>query len=245
MRFFLLFLCIVSVYAKTVDAEYKVTFGLFGTVGKAYAHFESNATNYAISIKAKAAGIAKVFANNRVEEYGSQGTVTKEGILKPKIFYRLKQTSKRRDFKKYIFDYEKKTITLLTDKEKYGVFHTRNKEILSYFTKNDVLTLYYNLHFYLRPNQNLYRFQAVGGSEQDGKIDVKILQGKERAKIQKLLKVDGLYLAVKLYQKIFASKEGQLYVVLGKDNIAKRGLLKDVIFFGDVKGILVKKEVRE
>ncbi|BAF70475.1 DUF3108 domain-containing protein [Nitratiruptor sp. SB155-2] len=246
MRYFYTFLfCTVTLFAKTIDAEYKVTFGLFGTVGKVHAHYESNATDYKILIKAKAVGMAKLFSHKRVEEYGSEGTIGQNGLLQPKLFYRIKQTTKRRDYKRYIFDYQNRKIILYTDKNKYGKFHVKHKELLPYFTDNDVLTLYFNLQKNLKPNRLHYRFQAVGGSEQNGKIDVDILQGKAKSKIKNLLKVDGLYLAVKLYQKIFASKEGLLYIVLDKDGIAKRGLLKDVIFFGDVKGILTKKEVRE
>ena len=63
--------------------------------------------------------------------------------------------------------------------------------------------------------------------------------------MKSLLKEDGIYLIVTIYQKIFASKEGKLYIVLNSEGIAKKAVLKDVIMFGDIVGILDKLEIRD
>ncbi len=244
MRIFVLILFfLTALFAKKIDAWYKVKFSIFGTVANVHASLQTDRQKYKIIIEAKTVGIAKAFSHHRIERYVSEGIV-QNGLFVPKIFYRVKETSKRKDVKRYIFDYADKKIICKSEKNKYGVFHTKNEEPLPFFVKNDVLSLYFNLKKYLTPQKRRYIFYAVGGSEKDGRIDVEILEGKKQKQIKKLLKSDGLYLAVTLHQKIFASKEGRVYVVLDRDGIAKKGLLKDVILFGDIVGELVK-EVRE
>ncbi len=244
MRIFVMLLTLCTfILAGKLEAWYVVKFSIFGTVAKVYASMKTDAQKYRITIEAKTVGLAKALSHHRVERYVSEGVI-EDGILKPKIFYREKITSRRKDVKRYIFDYLDKKIICESEKNKYGVFHTKNREPLPYFASNDVLTLFFNLKKYLTSQKRRYIFYAVGGSEKDGRIDVEILDGKKLQKIKRLLKTDGLYLAVTLHQKIFASKEGRLYVVLDRDGIAKKGLLKDVILFGDIVGELVK-EVRE
>ena len=243
MRLYMIFaLGFLSLFAKEITAEYRVTYGIFGTVAKAYAKLEMNESNYKIVVDVESVGIAKMLSHHRSEHYESMGNV-KNGMLHPKVFLRQKQSTKRIDIKRYIFDYANKRIIVHTDKNKFGQFHVQSTHPLNYFAKDDVLTLYFNLQNYLTPHTKHYVFHAVGGSEKDGEVDVDILP--KSKKYRKLLKKDGLYLKVTLHQKIFASKKGELFLVMDNDGIATRGVLKDVIFFGDIVGELVKKEIRE
>ncbi len=225
--------------AKTIEVTYKVTYGVFGKVGSAVGRLETNATNYAITIDIATAGLAKILSGNRKEHYISRGII-KDGLFVPQVFEKIKETKKRRDYKRYIFDHLHKKVIVETDKNKYGVFHTHTKHPLNYYAKEDLLTLYFNLKKYLKPAKTKYRFYAVGGNETDGAVDIELL--KNPGKLKKLMKVDGTYLRVLLHQKIFASKKGELYIVMDEEGITKKGLLKDVILFGDIVGKLVSKK---
>ncbi len=240
--FFALLLIVVAGFGMRLEVEYRVTYGIFGKVAKAKAIYERNESDYNISVYVSSVGIAKFLSNNRREYYESKGKVV-DGMLRPLVFRRVKESSKRKDIKEYRFDYKKRVILLRAEKNKYGKFHTKSEETLSYFTDNDVLSLYFNLPKLLRPKRSSYTFYAVGGSEENGRLDVMRPQGKELKEIKRLLKVDGLYLKAVLHQRIFASKKGELYMVLDSQGITKKGLLKDVIFFGDIVGTLIHKRV--
>ncbi len=238
----LLTLFIAFLDAKTIEVKYKVTYGIFGKVGTAVGRLETNATDYSITIDIATAGLAKILSGNRKEHYISRGII-KDGLFVPQIFEKIKETKKRRDIKRYTFDHLHKKVIAMEDKNKYGVFHTHTEKPLNYYAKDDLLTLYFNLKHYLKPSKTKYRFYAVGGNETDGAVDIELL--KNPGPIKKLLKSDGIYLRVLLHQKIFSSKSGELYIVMDEEGITKKGLLKDVILFGDIVGKLVsKKEYR-
>ncbi|BCD67649.1 DUF3108 domain-containing protein [Nitratiruptor sp. YY09-18] len=237
---FILSLFIGFTFAQTIKAKYAVTFGLFGKVATADALLVKKDGNYSIIIDVQSHGLAKMLSHNRREHYESRGQI-KNGLFVPHEFVKVKQTTKRRDEKRYIFDHMHKNIMAIEDKNKYGHFHSHTKHLLNYYAKDDLLTLYFNLKKYLKPNRYRYKFYAVGGNEKNGEVDIEVL--KNPGRIKKILKVDGLYLRVLLNQKIFASKKGELYVVEGEDGIATKGLLKDVIMFGDIIGSLVSKSI--
>ena len=67
----------------------------------------------------------------------------------------------------------------------------------------------------------------------------------QNKKIKRLLKANGHILVVIINQKIFSSKRGELYINLDDDGICTSAVLKDVIFFGDIRGKLVEKKVKE
>ncbi|NPA03250.1 MAG: DUF3108 domain-containing protein [Epsilonproteobacteria bacterium] len=244
MRLFFLLISLLGVlWSKEIDAFYKVSYGIIGKVAKAYATFRSDDKNYSVDVKVESIGLAKLLSHNRKEYYHSEGFI-RNGFLYPTKFERIKETSKRKDKKVYFFDHKNRKILLKSEKHKYGKFHSQNQKYLNYFTPHDLLSLYLNIPKLLRKNKTKYTFYAVGGSEDNGKIDLFIPQGKELKKLQKLLKSDGLYLGVVLHQKIFSSKKGELFLVMDRDGVTKKGLLKDVILFGDIVGTLKQKRVK-
>ncbi len=48
------------------------------------------------------------------------------------------------------------------------------------------------------------------------------------------------YATAIIHQKIFSSKEGRLLLGIAQDGITNQAVLKDVIFFGDIRGVRVK-----
>lgn len=248
MRFLTIFLMfLISLNAQVIKAKYDVTYGLFGKVGNSKATLIKDEKNYKIVVSAKATGFAKVLSNNRKEIYISEGVV-KDGILTPKIYKKIRESSTKKDIKIYRFDHNKKKIYVHVERYRDGKLDKKKDEILKFYAKDDILSLYFNLKKYVDINREKGKksFFAVGGNRKDGRVDVEIPEGKKLKMIKDLMDNEkGLYLIVTIYQKIFASKEGRLYIVMNDKGIAKKALLKDVILFGDITGKLTDLEIKE
>ncbi|WP_200763570.1 DUF3108 domain-containing protein [Nitrosophilus alvini] len=234
----------LSLSAQIIEAEYRVGYGLFGKVGNSKAFFEKKDRIYRIRVVAKATGFAKVLSGGRVEIYESRGKVI-DGILVPLVYKKEKITSNKYESKLYKFDHENRKIYLRTIYIKNGKTDKDVKEVLKYYAKEDVLSLYFNLKKYFeKEKKEHYTFFAVGGNRKDGRVDVEIPKGKKLQKLRRLMgNIEGKYLTVTLNQKIFASKKGELFIVMDSDGITKKALLKDVVLFGDITGKLVRKRV--
>jgi len=243
--FFIVFFTL-SLFSKTIEAKYDVTYGLFGKVGDSIAKLIKKKNNYKIIVKAEATGFAKILSNSRVESYTSEGVI-KNGILIPKIYKKVRETLSKKDIKIYTFDHDKKKIYVHIEKYRHGKLESISDEVLNYYAKDDILSLYFNIKRYLDfyKNREKTSFYAVGGNRKDGRVDIEILKKDKLKEIRRLMNnEDGLYLTVTIYQKIFASKEGKLHIVMDENGIAKRALLEDVILFGDITGILDKLDIK-
>ncbi len=231
--------------AKTIMAEYKVSFGIFGRIGVAKAIFKINKDKtYRILISAKATGFAKVLSGGRVESYESSGKIVK-GVLIPDIFKGTTKTDTKISQKIYYFLHKKKVIDMLKIRKRNGKT-IKSEEKLKYYTKNDILTLFFNIRHYL----NDFKFKgkkvlyAVGANKKDGRVDLIVPVGKELEKLKKELnRKDGNFMIVFINQKIFASKRGELFLDINDNGIATKAVLKDVILFGDIRGKLKKLEI--
>ncbi len=230
--------------AKTITAEYKVSFGIFGRIGiaKAVLKVDKN-NNYKISIEAEAKGLAKVLSGGRIEIYKSEGKVIK-GKLLPYEYLGITKTNSKRREKLYLFDHKHKKITMIKFRTKDGKT-TKSSETLKYFANNDILSLFFNIRYYL----NNFKFRgkkvlyAVGANKKDGRVDIIAPVGKELEKLkQDVGKKNGHFLIVFINQKIFASKRGELFLDINDEGIATKAVLKDVILFGDIRGELKKLE---
>ncbi len=237
-------LLLLFAHGKILEAQYKVSYGIFGTVGKSFAKMLQKDGNYTISVEGRATGFAKFLSNGRVERYMSQGVV-ENGLLKPLIYKKIRLSYSKKDLKIYRFDYAHNTITVHREIYKKDHLVSKSEKKLDFFAPNDILTLYFNFRKFLQKGKYRYRFYAVGGERHSGKVDVLLPQKEELRKLRKLLRMDGMYVTVILHQKIFASKKGELHIVLDSEGIAKGALLKDVIMFGDIRAKLVKKRVYE
>ncbi|MRJ02908.1 MAG: DUF3108 domain-containing protein [Epsilonproteobacteria bacterium] len=246
MRLLTLFivLLLTPLFGKGIEADYKVSYGIFGRVGTAKATMEYNETDYRITIEGRATGLASTLSGGRIERYESIGRVV-NGRFVPYLFIKIRRNKNKESVKKFTFDHYRKKVKIEKRNYKHGKLVAVGRSELPYYAPDDLLTLYFNLRKELPSLDGSQRFYAVGGDRKSGAVDIIIPEGEELKRLKKLLKVDGLYLIVVIHQKIFASKEGRLYVVLDEDGIAKRALLKDVIMFGDIRGKLVRKEIYE
>ncbi len=240
---FLFVIFTVFAEAKTIKATYKVSFGIFGSIGKATALFEVKDKRYHISVSAKATGLAKVLSGGRVESYESKGRVV-DGILVPDIYRGVTKTNSKRSEKIYYFLHKQKRVDLLKIREKDGK-ESKSEESLKYYADNDILTLFFNIReflndFHFRGKKVLY---AVGANKKDGRVDIIAPSGERLKKLKSDLgKKRGNFLIVFINQKIFASKRGELFLDINDEGIVTKAVLKDVILFGDIRGVLEKVE---
>ncbi len=227
--------------AKTIVATYKVGFGIFGKIGTAKAIFQIRKDNtYHISIKAVATGLAKVLSGGRVESYESDGKVI-NGFLVPDIYKGVTKKHGKTAIKIYYFLHKKRVVDMLKIRIKEGK-ESRSSESLKYYANNDILTLFFNIKHYLDD----FKFKgekilhAVGANKKDGKVNIIAPVGEKLKSLKRYLgEKSGHFLIVFINQKIFASKRGELYLDINDEGICTKAVLKDVILFGDIRGVLV------
>lgn len=254
-KLFLLLSLSIILQAQTITAQYKVSYGIFSNLGLADANFTIKDDNYHLIIKAYATGVAKFLSNNKQEIYESIGKVRNQ-ILIPSKFIKTTQNSNKLKRRTYTFDHINKKIqnrTYLkeTVQEFDTDFNVVSKEIennststLKFFSSNDILSLFFNLKTII-PNfkiEKSHTLSAVGGNKKkDGEIIIEIPKEEKKIILNDSLNIksDIKFIAY-INEKIFSSKEGELFVSLNKDYICNKAVLKDVFFFGDIVGELVK-----
>ena len=232
----LIFLFFGAVFAQKIEAHYDISYGIFGVVGHADAVLIKNAKTYEITLTARAYGIAGSLSGNRNEKFYSKGSVVGD-LLKPKIYRheverkKGKRTINTRQI--FTFDYNNKRIREQKFKGENGTLNPSSDKILPYFATNDLLSVFFN--FGKIPHKgDMFFLTAAGAKNETGRIDVQIPRGKQAKAIQKELETAFAPFIVFINQKIFASKRGELYLSLNRQNIAENVILKDVLFFGDI-----------
>lgn len=222
--------------AESLTAKYDVTYGLFGRVGVATASLTKYKDGrYHIKVTAKARGLAAFLSNGREEEYESFGRYI-DGVLVPKTYSKMRKTRSKKRTKHYTFDHKNKKISVNVVTEKNGKKEIGHEQ-LKYYAKDDLLTLFFNIKKYLndfsvKEDQVFY---AVGANKKDGRVDIHIPKVQKQKKFKKIL--------VTINQKIFASKKGELILDLDDKGICQKAVLKDVIFFGDIRGEIKELKV--
>ena len=238
----LILLFISQIQAKVLDVSYEVSFGMLGKLGISEAHLETTGDKYTIDIKMKATGMAKILSKNRKERHISKGHIV-NGMYISNSYYVVKSYGDKYIVKSYTIDHKTKKVKKEYFSKKNGKM-TKGKEImLDFYSENDLLTLYFNLPSMIKERSKIgtYEFSAVGAERQKGKVEVHIPKESELKGYQKTLgEGDYWYMTAIIYQKIFASNKGELMLAVGKDGVAQKAVLKDLILFGD----LVAKRIK-
>lgn len=235
---FATFLC-----AFTKSADYDVEYGWFKELGDAKATLTVAGQNYKIKIEAKTKGVARLLSGGREEIYESYGAVSQKGYL-PKKFVQYKRYSDKVERTTYTFDHAAKKV--LKQKEKYedDELIEKSEEPNKYYADNDILSLYFNIaddFKYMKAGaQKIY--YAVGANPKDGRVDLIIPNAERVLEIKKDLEASAAasYVIVFINQKIFSSERGELWIAFNDKNECEKASLKDVILFGDIKGVLRK-----
>jgi len=238
---FLLNLLFISVLnAETVTANYKVEFGILGEIGIANALLTKDQNSYVIDVELKATGLAKTLSGNRKEQHISKGHI-ENGMMVSDLYQVIKSHGSTTTNKIYIIDHERKTVTKEYKRWKRGKL-TKNKKItMDYYSKDDLLTLYFNLDKKIldKKDPKAYTFKAIGAEKQKGSVDVVIPKEKNLKEYKDAVgeRNDDWYARAIIHQNIFSSDKGELLLRIGKDGITQKAVLKDLIFFGDIRAI--------
>ncbi|MCF6201230.1 MAG: DUF3108 domain-containing protein [Hydrogenimonas sp.] len=236
----------VSLLAESMHATYKIEYGIFGKMGVSDAYLTKKDGHYEIKMVAKATGLAKVLSGGRVEIYGSKGRVV-DGVLVPESFSKDIRRSNKRRIKVYTFDHEAKKVTFHEENYKDGKLKDKKDETLAYYAKNDILSLYFNVEKIIGSCGEPFAkdLKAVGAQKRTGRVRVETITGGEREKLKRSLGSEPCYLKVTIFQKLFGSKGGELYLSLNDRFVVQKALLKDVIMFGDIRGKIVHFEEKK
>lgn len=228
--------------AEEIQVQYDVSYGILGKIGTADAVLKKTNKTYSINIKLKTTGVARLLSRGREEEHTSRGHIV-NGVMVSDLYTVVKSYGDIQSEKKYTIDHTQKKIHKIYKKYKEHTLLRKEEHDLKFYTKNDLLTLYFNLDTVIEDKTypHTYRFKAVGAERQKGKVSVEIPTKKQLHTYKKVLSPDAAwYATVMIHQKIFSSKEGRLMLSVAQDGITNKALLKDVILFGDIRAVRVK-----
>jgi hypothetical protein len=222
--------------AETIDAYYRVSFGVIGEIAKARAHLEREGDRYRIEVAGEATGFAKSLSRNRKEKQVSEGHI-KEGLLVPDRYSVTRSFGNKVIKKVYTIDHKSQQIIQQNEKTESGKLVWKDQKVLDYYAVNDLLTLYFNISTLIpdKEKKATYTFKAVGAEKQQGSVEAIIPSKSERVDYEKELgRGDYWYLTAIIHQKIFSSNRGELILSIDRNGVTQRAILKDVVMFGDI-----------
>ena len=235
----LLFLSSIS-YAETITANYKVEFGVFGEIGIANATLTKDENSYEISVELEATGMAKTLSRDRKEHHISKGHI-ENGLMISDMYQVIKSHGNKTTNKLYTVNHVTKTVTKEYKRWKNGKLTKDETTTVDYYSQDDLLTLYFNLDHKIadKTMSSNYTFTAVGAEKQNGSVDVQIPSSSELSEFKEAVgeEVDSWYARAIIHQDIFSSDKGELLLRIGKDGITEKAVLKDLVFFGDIRAI--------
>jgi len=227
-------------YGETITANYKVEFGVFGEIGIANATLTRDENSYEISVELSATGIAKTLSGDRKEHHISKGHI-ENGLMVSDMYQVIKSHGSKTVNKVYRVDHVTKTVTKEYKRWKNGKLSKDEKTTVDYYSKDDLLTLYFNLDNKIldKTMSNSYTFTAIGAEKQNGSVDIQIPSASELDEFKEAVgeKEDGWYARAIIHQDIFDSDKGELLLRIGEDGITQKAVLKDLVFFGDIRAI--------
>jgi len=227
--------------AETITANYKVEFGIFGEIGIANATLTKDETSYEIDVELEATGLAKRLSGNRKEHHISKGHI-ENGVMVSDLYQVIKSHGKQTTNKIYYIDHVNKSVIKSYKHWDNGKVDSDSNESMDYYSKNDLLTLYFNLDNMVEDKQKSksYTFTAVGAEKQNGSVDVVIPKSDEIGEFKDAVgdkDKDGWYARAIINQDIFSSDKGELLLRIGEDGITQKAVLKDLILFGDIRAV--------
>jgi len=241
---------IVILDAKSMVADYIVEFGIVGQVGKVHTQYTDNAKLYTIDTHLSAVGVlAKTATDNLKERHICKGFIDKDGRRIATSYQMLKTYGEYKSMTLYTVDHKSKNISKKYQKwQKTKNNHYRKtqdyKVHLGYYATDDMVTLFLNLDQHIKDKNKAkhYVFKAVGADRKNGRVDITIpnkKESKEMAKLVGKVKKGEWLMNLVMHRQLYSSKKGELMVRMNKESIIEKAVLKDLIFFGDVR--IIKK----
>ena len=238
---FFMILMISIIQAKVLDATYSVSYGIFGELGISEAHLETDGNTYTIEVSARTTGIVKRLSQDRQEHYRSRGHIVDGMFVSDSLEVRRSHGDKA-SIKRYVIDHKKKKVIKSYIKKRAGKVYQNESKVLDFYSKDDLLTLYFNLPKVIDLKKaGSYALSAVGAEKQQGKVSIVVPDVQHRVLYEKTLgKGTFDYLTAIVYQNLFESNRGELMIAIGRDGIAEKAVLKDLILYGDLTAKRVK-----
>ena len=244
-RIGLILICLISLFfstllpAEEIAADFRVEYGIFGQVGKAQAMLRSDDRYYMIEANVSAMGIAKAVTDDLKERHISKGHISK-GFLVTDMYQMIKSFGPYTTTTIYRVDHKKKSVTRQYKRWRYDQQIINETERLDYYGKDDLMTLFLNLpkHIKEKYTPKKYQFKAVGEDRKNGRVDITIPAKQTLKEIIDLVgegQEGDWYSRVVMHRKLYHSKQGELDVRIGKEGLVEKAVLKDLIFFGDVR----------
>ena len=238
--FCLLLLLVCLLLGESKKSVFDIEYGFLKELGSAEASLKNDGKNYSITILANTKGFARFLSRNRQEIYTSSGTVENE-IFLPSKFIQQKSYADKLEWTIFSFDHKAKKVTKTKEKFEDGKRISSSEETLGYYADNDILTLYFNIAENLKNiragEHKIYH--AVGANPKDGKVDVIAPEGEKLSAVKQtcVASANDQALVVIINQKIFQSENGELFILFDEKSETKRAVLKNVILFGDIRGV--------
>lgn len=236
---FLLLFFSPLLHAKELEADFRVEFGIFGQVGKAHATLRSDEKYYMLDANVSTEGIAKAVTDDLKERHISKGHIAK-GYLVTDMYQMIKSFGPYTSTTIYSVNHKKKRVTRQYKKWKYNKRIINKTEILDYYGKDDLMTLFLNLPAHIKEKQTpkKYQFTVVGEDRKNGRVDITI---PTKNALEEMKNVVGQaqegdwYSKIVMHRKLYHSKQGELDARIGKEGLVEKAVLKDLVFFGDVR----------
>lgn len=241
LRFSLMLMFFMSVlHAQNIEAKYSVEFGVVGEIARAHATLAVNGSSYMIDANITVVGnIAKAVTNNLKERHISKGHI-ENALLVTDMYQMIKSYAEVTSTTIYRVDHKTKRVTRQEIRWKQGKEILNEKVTLGYYGTDDMMTLFLNLPGHIRDKftSRNYRFKVVGADRKNGRVDIYIPTKKALGEIQKNMgngKKGDWYSRVVMHRQLYHSKKGELDLRIGKEGMVDKAVLKDLIFFGDVR----------
>jgi len=231
---FLLFTSLLQ--AETITADYKVEFGIIGEIGIANAVLTKDESTYEINVELKATGMAAMLSGDRKERHISKGHI-ENGVMVADYYQITKWYGSKMSTQLYTINHKEKKVESAFKRWKNGKLVKDKNKILDFYAKDDLLTLYFNLDKKISDKTLAkdYTFKAVGAEKQEGEVEVVIPSELDEYKEALGESSDSWFARAIIHQNIFSSDKGELLLRIGNDGITQKAVLKDLLFFGDIR----------
>jgi len=222
--------------AETITADYKVEFGIIGEIGIANAVLTKDDSTYEIDVELKATGLAATLSGNRKERHISKGHI-ENGMMIADYYQITKWYGSKMSTQLYTINHKEKKVESAFKRWKNGELVKDKNKILDFYAKDDLLTLYFNLDKKINDKTlpKDYTFKAVGAEKQEGEVEVVIPAELDEYKEALGESSDSWFARAVIHQNIFSSDKGELLLRIGNDGITQKAVLKDLLFFGDIR----------
>jgi hypothetical protein len=224
-----------TIDAKVTLLDYKATFGIFGTVGTIKNRLTKTEKYYQIDTVVKLAGLAKILLGGQTEHYISKGHM-EHGLMVSDMYQMISKKGDKVTSKVYRIYHHKKYVIKHSKQWVKGKLVHDNTQKLSFYAKNDLLTLYFNLGYAVKKKGTKYIFKAVGLEKQNGKVQITVPSDRDNDAYKKDLGSDAmLYAKALIVQENFRKKQGDILLAVSKDGFIKKSVIKDILLYGDAE----------